>query len=216
MDSHVTGPILLGDVTAPSAVCAAILPRLAFSLACRASPKSRRLAPAGFTKSSMTASASSLGATLPACACHAERLQLRRSLSPHRRGDRRTARQFIRGRWRGNCCRRKRAIGVRPDPLSAAGPCRDAVRVRPARTRWRGFAAQRRSKCARPRSRAFYVVPMPALPSIDTSRPPARASTGTPARSAAKASCRSGSARHIASGRVDRLAQDQEPGMRRR
>jgi len=95
VDSHVTGPILLGDVT--SAVCAAILPRLAFSLACRASPKSRRLAPAGFTKSSMTASASSLGATLPACACHAERLQLRRSLSPHRRGDRRTARQFIRG-----------------------------------------------------------------------------------------------------------------------
>ena len=60
------------------------------------------------------------------------------------------------------------------------------------------ICAERRSKCARPRSRAFYVVPMLALPSIDTSKPPARASTGTPARSAVKASYQSGSAPHMA------------------
>ena len=42
--------------------------------------------------------------------------------SPHCRGDGRIAGQRMRGRRRGNCCRRKRAIGARPDPLSAAGP----------------------------------------------------------------------------------------------
>ena len=88
----------------------------------RATLKSRRLGPTGFTKSSMTASASSLGATLPGCALSRATDMTSPIASPHCRGDRRIAGQPMPGRRRGNCSRRKWAVSVRPDPLSAAGP----------------------------------------------------------------------------------------------
>jgi hypothetical protein len=57
------------------------------------------------------------------------------------------------------------------------------------------ICGERRSKYAKPRSRDFYVVPMLASASIDTSKPTAKASTSTPVRSVVKASFQSSSAR---------------------
>ena len=87
-----------------------------------------------------------------------------------RRGRRRIAGALLRGRWRGHRRRRQWAFGVRPDPPSAPGSCCDPLRLRPARTRRRGFApGANRGAQAHPQP-GYCAAPIRASPSTGISR----------------------------------------------